>query len=197
MYTLDEFFDLEVQSQTKHQFYRGEIFAMAGGSIAHNTISGNLFAELRALLGQRDCVAKNSEVQVKVEATGFCTYPDAFVVCKPILHAATTMEVVLNPRVIIEVLSPSTEAFDRGTKSTNYRKIPSLREILLVNQHEPLVEQFVRQPDDTWLLQEVAGLDGEVEFRSLGCKLSMQQIYADVDFATAEFPETPPGEEAR
>jgi Uma2 family endonuclease len=188
-YTLADYLALEERSQVKHQYLAGEVFAMAGGSVAHNLICENLFAELRAGLQGRDCRARSSELRIKVEETGLYTYPDVSVVCKPIHREAGAIETVLNPRILIEVLSPSTEAFDRTTKLTHYRKIASLQEMLLVSQHEPVIEHHIRRSENNeWLLKVVSGLDAAIEFPSIACRLAFSQIYADVDFSQAEQP---------
>src|SRR5262249_32000266 len=143
-----EYLAAERRSETKHEYLRGVVYAMAGASREHNRITLNLGAEIRAQLKGSPFEAFVSDMRVLVEATGLYTYPDVAVVGgeRPFLDAE--VDTLLNPNVLIEVLSPSTEAYDRGKKFAHYRRIPSLVEYVLVAQDRPLVERFTRRDDD-------------------------------------------------
>ena len=150
-------------------------------------------AEFRNQLKGRNCVAYNSDLRLKVEVTGLITYPDLSVVCGPLQFAVGTDDTVVNPTVIVEVLSDSTEAYDRGRKFENYRQMPSLREYLLVSQKEPRIEQFVRQESDQWLLREAAGLNATLGLPSLKIEISLAEVFDGVVFVPTPIrPQTPP-----
>src|SRR5207244_6997396 len=133
----------------------------------------------------RPCVLFNSDLRLKIVATGLCTYPDLSVVCGPLELAGAEDDVIVNPTLLAEVLSDSTEAYDRGKKFEHYRQIPTLKEYLLVSQKEPRIEQFIRQPDGRWLLSEAAGLDASLELPSLCIRLSLAEVFAMVNFVRA------------
>jgi len=156
--TEEDYLRLERQADSRSEYFDGEMFAMAGGTRAHSLIATNLLREHSALLKNSDCVTYNADLKVKVEATGLLTYPDVSVVCAEQRFLDEQEDVVLNPLVLVEVLSDSTEAYDRGKKFEHYRKIPGLREYLLVNQKEPRIEQFIRQANEEWVLKEAVGL---------------------------------------
>jgi Uma2 family endonuclease len=176
-----EYLAIERAAPTKSEFYDGEMFAMAGGTALHSLIGTNVTGEFRNKLRGKHCVPYNADLRIQVQATGLFTYPDLSIICGP-LQFADADDTVTNPSVLIEVLSPSTEAYDRGQKFLQYRQIPSLREYLLVSQHEPLLELFVRQDNNLWSLREAAGLDARLEIPSLEIAVSLAEIYANVDF---------------
>jgi len=130
-------------------------------------------------------VVYTSDLRLKVETTGLFTYADVSVVCGLLQYAAGTDDTVVNPKVIIEVLSDSTEAYDRGKKFENYRQISTLCEYLLVSQKEPRIEQFIRQENGQWLLREVAGLDATLAVPSLEIPLALAEVFANVQFTPA------------
>lgn len=176
-----EYLAIERAAPTKSEFYDGEMFAMAGGTALHSLIGTNVAREFGNKLRGKKCVPYNADLRILVEATGLFTYPDLSVICGP-LQFADADDTVTNPSVLVEVLSPSTEAYDRGQKFLLYRQIPSLREYLLVSQHEPLLEMFVRQENNLWVLREAAGLDARLEIPSLQITVSLAEIYANVAF---------------
>jgi len=180
-----EYLRLEREAETRSEYFDGEVFAMAGGTRAHSLIATNLAGELRSRLEATDCVAYNTDLRVKVEATGLLTYPDVSVVCGEQRFLDDQEDTLLNPTVIIEVLSDSTEAYDRGKKFEHYRHIPSCCEYLLVSQKEPRIEQFIRQPDGQWTLKEAAGLSAEIKLSSLGITLKLREVFAKVKFTPA------------
>jgi|ERR1051325_4095467 Uma2 family endonuclease len=177
-----EYLDLERQAEFRSEYFDGEMFAMAGGTSAHSLIGMNLGGELRALLKDTDCVAYNTDLRVKVEATGLLTYPDVSVACGEQRFLDEQRDTLLNPTLIIEVLSDSTEAYDRGKKFEHYRQIPTCREYLLVSQKEPRIEQFIRQPNGEWTLKEAVGLNAELKLASVAIVLRLAEVFAKVRF---------------
>src|SRR5439155_5423154 len=155
-------------------------------------IGTNLAAEFRNRLKTHDCVPYNGDLRIKVETTGLYTYPDLSVICGPLQFAEGTNDTVVNPTLLVEVLSDSTEAYDRGKKFEHYRQIGTLQEYLLVSQKEPRVEQFLRQPEGRWLLNAAAGLDARLELPSLRITLSLAEVFAKVNFVRAPIRSAPP-----
>ena len=151
-WTPDEYLDAERTASQKHEYFGGEIFAMAGSTERHDTISGNVTISLGNALRGGACRPHTSDMRIHIPATGLYTYSDGLVVCGA-QFTDMTRDTLTNPAVLFEVLSDSTEGFDRGRKFDNYRSIPSLMDYVLVSQHEVLVEHFVRQEDGTWNLR--------------------------------------------
>ncbi len=164
----------------RHEFYQGEVFAQAGGTRRHSQVGTNAAGALRNLLIGSDCIAHGSDMRISVEATGYQAYPDVSVVCPPI--EGDSEEVISNPILLVEVLSPSTADFDRGGKFGHYRQIPSLQEYLVFWQDEARVEQHTRTADKLWLLREVTGRDAVLQLASLNLPLPLREIYDKVDF---------------
>ena len=188
-----EYLDLERLAEFKSEFFNGEVFAMAGGTPMHSLIATNAASEFRTRLKGRTCVAFNADLRLKVEATGLLTYPDLSVICGGLQFADGQEDTVVNPTVLVEVLSDSTEAYDRGKKFEQYRQIPSLREYLLVSQKEPRIEQFIRQEGGQWLWREAAGLPARLALPSLEITLELAEVFAQVEFVRAPFrAPTPP-----
>jgi len=178
-----EYLRLERQAETKSEYFEGEMFAMAGGTRPHSLVATNLLRELSARLKDTDCVVYNSDLRVKVEPTGLFTYPDVSVACGRQRFLDAEEDTLLDPIVVIEVLSDSTESYDRGKKFEHYRQIPTCREFLLVSQKEPRIEQFIRQANGEWTLREAAGLEAEIRLPSLGIVLPLAEVFAKVQFA--------------
>lgn len=177
----DEYLALERRSETKHELVNGVPVAMAGGSFQHNSIAANVLGALRVLLRGKSCRAVGSDQRVHVPATGLYTYPDVTVVCgKPEFHPKEP-DTLTNPRVLIEVLSDSTEAFDRGAKFAHYRSIPSFVEYVLVAQNEPRVEHFRRLETGQWILTVYRGESARVELPALGCELPVGELYEGLE----------------
>jgi Uma2 family endonuclease len=175
----EEYLAFERAAEEKHEYADGEIFAMSGGSLAHSTIGANLVGELRNALAGKGCRVLNSEMRVRIAASRRYVYPDGSVVCGRADLADDQRDVLLNPRVLVEVLSDSTEAYDRGDKFRHYRTIPSFQEYVLASQKEPRLEVFTRQADGSWALRAYAA--GErAELRSLECAIEVDRVYADV-----------------
>jgi Uma2 family endonuclease len=180
--TPEQYLEMDRQADFKSEYYAGEVFAMAGGSPEHSLIAANVSGELRAQLLGKPCRVYNSDRRVRVNEELY-TYPDVTAVCgEPEIGDEDTM---LNPTVIVEVLSSTTEAWDRGGKSEQYRQRESLQEYLLVAQDRAHVERYSRQPDGQWLLSEVNGREARLALPSLGCELALSQVYHMVDFPEA------------
>jgi Uma2 family endonuclease len=187
-----EYLDLERAAEFKSEFFEGEMFAMAGGTPEHSLISANVTREFGNRLLRSQCVAYNTDLRIKVEASGLFTYPDLSVICGALQFAQGTNDTVVNPTVLVEVLSDSTEAYDRGRKFEHYRQIPTLREYLMISQKEPRIEQFVRQSEGRWLLNEASGLEGNIELPSLDITISIAEVFRNVIFAPAALRPRPP-----
>lgn len=181
-----EYLAFERQSEIKHQFIDGEIYAMSGASEDHNLVVGNILASVRPQIRGKKCKIYPSDMKVRTPATGSYTYPDVTVVCGESQFDDKQKDVLLNPTVIIEVLSPSTEGFDRGLKFQRYREIDSLQEYILIAQDSPHIERFLRQGNGQWLLSEADGLDASLELTSIGCTLKLEEVYEQVSFEAAE-----------
>lgn len=180
--TEEEYLDFEQTSTRKHEYYNGEIYAMTGGTESHNILAGNAHASLHTQLRRRPCKVYNSDQKIKVLATGLHTYPDVTVVCGQPEFIDRPRLTLVNPTVIIEVLSPSTERYDRGMKFRNYRTIPTLRDYILISQDDYRVEQYMRQENDEWLLREFVGIEAQLTIRSIDCVLNLEDIYEKVEF---------------
>lgn len=183
--TWAEYLELERAAEFKSEFFEGEMFAMAGGTPQHSLIATNLAREFGNRLKGGPCVAYNADLRIKIEATGLFTYPDLSVICGPLRFADGTEDTVVNPTVLVEVLSDSTEAYDRGRKFEHYRQIPTLQAYLLVSQQAPRVEQFIRQAEGRWLLDEAASVDRHLDLPSLQTSISLAEVFANVSFTPA------------
>lgn len=161
----------------KHEFLNGEVFAVAGGTPEHGRLAVRVAAELAVQLRGRPCEPFSSDVRVRVRATGLTTYPDLGVVCGRLESDPEDVDAIVNPVVLVEVLSDSTEGYDRGEKFAHYRRIPSLREYVLISQRIRRIEVFRRNDDETWTFQE-AGPSGRVKLEAIGCALSVDAVYA-------------------
>lgn len=183
-----EYLASERAADQKHEFVNGAIFAMAGASRAHNRIATNVTGELYGQLRGGTCEVFGSDMRVKVSATGLYTYPDVVVVCGEAIFEDSEVDTLLNPTAIIEVLSPSTEAYDRGDKFAHFRRLESLREYVLIAQDRRRIEQFLRQEDGRWLLGEVSESGATVRLESIGCDLALSDIYSRVSFESVGEP---------
>jgi Uma2 family endonuclease len=177
-WTFAEYVEQERGSDTKHELVNGELFAMAVGTIEHGRLASNVTISLGAQLLGRPCAAFSSDVRVRVLATGLATYPDLSVVCGKLERDPGDANTIVNPILLVEVLSDSTEAYDRGEKFAHYRRILSLREYVLASQHEPRSEVFRRGEDGIWLLHE-AGAAERVQLMSIACELAVDEVYTD------------------
>ena len=181
--TVEEYLALERAAEYRSEYFSGKMFAMAGGTPEHSLISANLIRELgNALKGHR-CAAYDKDLRIEISDTGLFTYPDASVICGPLDRSSRGNDMATNPTVLLEVLSDSTEAYDRGSKFAHYRTIPSFREYVLISQKEPLVEVFFRLPDGTWQLRPVSGCDSVAQLQSLNVVLRLAEIYDRIEFS--------------
>jgi Uma2 family endonuclease len=178
--TPQQYLEIERASKTKSEFFAGQMFAMSGGTRSHSLIAGNLLAALHLHLADSSCEVHSSDLRVKCEAAGLYTYPDVTVACGETHFEDPVEDTLLSPTIVIEVLSPSTEAYDRGAKFRHYREIETLQEYVLVSQDAALVEHYLRQPDNTWRLSEARGLDAMLELPTIGCTLPLRTIYQRV-----------------
>jgi len=178
----EEYLRRERQAEYKSEYLNGEIFAMSGASREHNLITTNIGAELNRQLRGKPCEAYISDMRVKVRQNGLYTYPDVVVVCDEPEFEDQEVDTLLNPTVLIEVLSRSTERYDRIAKTSYYRTIDSLTEHLLVAQEEIRLEQYVKQADGQWLLSEYLTLDAVVDLPSIECTLKLSDVYDRITF---------------
>ena len=187
-YTIEEYIELDKNSEERFEYFDGEVFAMAGSSPNHARISGRVYSILERLLSAGDCEAFNSEVRIKVPAALPYRYPDVSAVCgEQIYETIQGVEMLVNPVLLVEVLSTSTAAYDLDAKFTEYQSIESFREYLLIAQDRPHVIRYVRQTQG-WLRTETDGLENVVTLDSLGVSLPLNEIYARVKFPSAPLP---------
>ncbi|HVF67188.1 MAG TPA: Uma2 family endonuclease [Pyrinomonadaceae bacterium] len=183
VFTADQYLDLERHFEIRHEFLDGTVYAMSGGSPAHSAICFNLNTTLGVQLRGTSCKGFSSDMKVRAGDASLYAYPDLTVVCgEPRFHDDHG-DVLLNPVVIFEVLSRSTEAYDRGEKSERYKTIETLTDYVLVSQDRALIEHFSRQPDGTWSLTEVDGLDASLGLASINCRLPLAEVYDRIEFA--------------
>jgi Uma2 family endonuclease len=181
-YTSEEYLAMERKAAFKSEYLNGFITAMSGASREHNRIAGNLHYNIRDRLENRPCEVFISDLRVWVSSTGLYTYPDVIVVCGDAEFQDDEVDTLLNPTVIIEVLSPTTESYDRGAKFAHYRRLPSLKEYVLIAQDRVLVERYVRQGDD-WVFSALDDLDGTLKLVSIDCSIPLRDICARVSFS--------------
>ncbi len=189
-YTPAEYLTLERKADHKSEYVNGHIFAMAGASRSHNLIAGNFHGEVSRQLRGRSCEAYLSDMRVKVSPTGLYTYPDLVVACGDIRFETEENDTLLNPTVIVEVLSASTEAYDRGEKFAHYRRLESLQAYLLVSQDKVRVERYLRQGAQ-WIFSEASHLDETICLASIGCDVALRDVYDKVRFAISDETATP------
>lgn len=185
LFTEEEYLALERESETRHEYYRGEIVAMAGASENHNGILTATLSRLFLQLRGGSCRPYANDLRVRVSATGLYTYPDIVVVCGAGHYSDDRRDILLNPAAIIEILSPSTEAYDRGRKFLQYQTIPTLREYALIAQDAPLIEHYARQGDGGWRYTVADGLGATLPLPTLNCALTLAEIYELVDWGEA------------
>ena len=183
--TPEEYISFERKATTKHEYLKGQIIAMSGASFAHNFITLDTATQLNIQLMGGDCQVAASDMRVKVTKTNAYFYPDIVVFCGEPISEDNNFDTLLNPTVIIEVLSPSTETYDRGEKFEDYKQIESLKEYVLVSQDKVLVEHYRRQEVE-WLKREYQELKDVVMLRSIECELRLQDIYSRTEFALSE-----------
>ncbi|MFZ5471475.1 MAG: Uma2 family endonuclease [Myxococcota bacterium] len=182
-YTWEQYLQLERQSPIKHEFLDGEIFAMAGGTPEHAALGATVLRDLGVQLKGTPCRAYSSDLSVKIQSSGLATYPDASVLCGEPRSDPGSPNVVLNPTVLVEVTSDSTESYDRGEKFEHYRGIPELAEYVLVSHRERLIEVFRRGAEGLWTRFE-ARRGARVRLESIACELEVDSIYEGITLHT-------------
>jgi Uma2 family endonuclease len=181
----EEYLEQERRAEYKSEYFAGEVFAMAGASRRHGLIVTNLIAELRQQLKGKRCEVYSGDLRLRVTPAGLYTYPDVMVVCNDVQFADDQKDTVLNPVVLVEVLSESTSDYDRGRKFEYYRTLPSLKEYLTVAQDRPHIEHWTRQQEDSGSLVEFNNLSQTIRLASIDCVLPLREIYDKVDWVTA------------
>lgn len=185
---------MEISSEEKYEYFDGEVYNISGASPEHEQIIANFIVESRAALRGRPCHVYPSSLRVKVPSALPYRYPDLTALCEPPRYEKIGgINALLNPSLIVEILSPSTEAYDRGDKFTHYKSIESFSEYLLISQIRPHATHFVKREDGMWLHEEFNDLEGVVRLATLNCELRLRDVYADVEFP----PPTPPPADER
>ena len=191
--TPEQYLEIERRAEFRSEYYQGEMFAMAGPLAMagarrnHNLLAGNVFAQVHTQLRRRECEVYSNDMRVRV-TTELYTYPDIAIACGQIEFLDANEDTLLNPTVIMEVLSPSTEAYDRGKKFELYRSLDSLREYVLVSSDRIQIERYSRQAEGKWLLTAASRLEDTIELESAGCALSLADVYERVEFAAEGTP---------
>ncbi len=181
--TPEEYLEMERKAEFRSEYFGGEIFAMAGAKRRHNQIVTNVSGLVWQQLKSKNCESYSSDMRVYVPETGLYTYPDLVVVCGEPQFQDDVFDTLLNPVLLIEVLSESTEGYDRGKKFQHYRSIESLQEYVLISQDEARIEKYVRHGDGFWFLSEAVGLDSKIEFAFIESKIALVEVYNKIDFS--------------
>lgn len=186
--SLEEYWQLEEQSNIKHEFHQGRVTAMAGGTVEHSLISANAVGSLREALNEsnKECITFNSDLKIYIEAANSSVYPDAMVICGKIERHRK--DAITNPILIVEVFSDSTKDYDEGEKFERYKKLPSFKEYLLVSQDQPFVKIFYKDENQIkgkqWKAPNyIVGLEKTIYLQSIDCKISMKNLYRFIEFS--------------
>jgi len=177
-----EYLEIERERETKNEFFRGKMFAMSGASRKHNRITLNISRRIDEQFDGRPCEVYQTDMRVKVSETGLYTYPDVVAVCHEPEFEDAFVDTLLNPQVIFEVASKSTEQYDRRIKFAHYKTLDSLMVYIMVSQEQPVVERFIRQADGQWLLWIGDNLNDELVVDCIDCRLKLSDIYARIEF---------------
>lgn len=187
-YTVEEYLALEKASETRYEYWNGDIYCMSGAKTNHNRITVNVTTSLSNQLANRSCEVFNEGQRLKVPAAPPFRYPDASVVCgEPVFEDILGLEALVNPILIVEVLSPTSENYDKGQKFMWYQSIPSFREYLLIHQDRVHVIQYRKQEDETWISSETTDLNATIELPSINCTLALSDVYRRVKFEETSF----------
>lgn len=178
--SIEEYLAMEETAAEKHEYYGGEVSAMAGASTNHNRIVRNVLTSLDNFLRGKDCEVFPSDLKVHIEKNSLFSYPDISVVCGELETRNNRNDVIINPVVIMEVLSKKTVNYDRGEKFKLYRDIPSLQEYILISSAEYLIENFTKQSEPSWTFTEGKGLDNALQVQKIGFSVDAKEIYRDV-----------------
>jgi len=183
-WTVEEYLEFERSNEGRHEFLDGEVFAMAGATSRHGLICGSIYSSLFTQTEDRNCFVYQSDMRVKVSASGLYTYPDIVALRGEQQFEDAVQDSVLNPSTIIEVLSPSTERYDRGKKFQYYQSVKSLQEYLLVSQDSPRLELYSRHTGGRWIYSDFVEMNASLELPSIGCTLSLANVYRKVSFGS-------------
>ena len=183
-YTPEEYLTLERKAEFKSEYFDGGIFVMQGASDPHTIINNNVGGEFYLQLKGSSCVARSNDMKVRSPDKGMFVYPDLTIVCGAAQFHDGTKDVIINPKLIVEILSPSSEAFDRGKKFAKYKLLESFTDYILIAQDEPQIDYFVRQENGGWLQKSASGIDAEVPIAAVGCILRLADVYSNVEFPT-------------
>ena len=183
-YTVAEYLALEEQAKYRSEYRDGKIVSLAGGSYRHSRICSNVITSLSILLSEGKCEVLNSDLKLELSKNQNYVYPDAMVICDKPEFVENRTDIIKNPTLIVEVLSDSTEQFDRGKKFFKYRQLASLKEYVLVNQYEYLVEVFTKESEGKWILQTYEGVEAVANLYSIDKQVSVAEFYAKVDFSS-------------
>jgi Uma2 family endonuclease len=186
--TPEQYLAIERKAEFKSEYYQGEMFAISGAREAHNLIAVNAVASLHQQLRGRPCEAYSNDMRVRVTSEDLYTYPDLIIVCGEPKFLDNTFDTLLNPTVIVEILSESTEAYDRGQKFKLYRSLDSLAEYLLISSQQVSAELFTRQSDGLWLLNAKSSLEDSLDLQSVDCRLRLADLYEKVAFSPPQPP---------
>ena len=181
--TSEEYLAKERKAEYKSEYFNGEIYAMAGANRKHNKIVGNLTGLVWQHLKGKDCEFYPNDMRVFVPKTGLYTYPDLVVVCGEPKFQDKVFDTLLNPTLLVEVISESTESYDRGKKFQHYRSIESLQEYVLVLQDEAGIEKYIKQDGGFWVLSEAFGLDAKIKLDSIDCEIALSEVFDKVNFS--------------
>lgn len=177
-----EYLEIERKAEFKSEYYNGEMFSLAGASLEHNRISKNITKTLNNQLNNKPCESFQSDLKIKEQSSGVFTYPDIVVVCGEPEFYDKEKDTIVNPIVLMEVLSPSTEGYDRGFKFELYRKIKSLKAYVIISQKQVSIEYYTRNSDESWNLKEYNDKNQSIEIKSIDCLLDLNEVYYNVKF---------------
>ena len=181
-YSEEDFLTLERMSKTKNEYYRGEIFAMSGASYQHNQIASALIGDIVQHLKGKDCNIFGSDLRVHTQLKSFYTYPDAVIICGPPSFVDNEFDTIINPSILFEILSASTEEYDRTIKFDFYKNISSLKQYVLIDSRKILVEVFTRHPDQSWVSEKFTNIEEEWELSAIHYIGYVKQLYNGVSF---------------
>ncbi len=181
--TVIDYLEREAYSEVKHEYEGGKVLAMGGRTIKHGILCGNIYSEIRRRLedNQSDCKVFGTEIKIHIEEKYSFVYPDAMVICGEIEVSEKDENSVVNPKLIVEVLSKSTGNYDRGDKFHKYRKLASFREYLLISQDKAVVEIFYKSEDKRWEILRIAGIDKQFKLKSIGISIKLKDLYRNVN----------------
>lgn len=181
-----EYLAFEAESEFKHEYSQGRVYAMTGGSVRHGVITMNIGTQFNNQLGDRDCTVTSSDVRIYIASKSAYRYPDVMVFCGEPAYVPERTDTITNPVVLVEVLSPSTVLLDRNDKLMEYTLIETLQAYLLVSQHEPRVERYMRHESGEWLYSIANGLESEIALPTIDCTLALSKVYQKVTFDQSE-----------